>query len=461
MDNINDFVPKMMNKKKKKRKIVRKILYFLILVIILKNCATIKPPQLEQKKGINHLSFWLDKMENPDRLILSRSQISKLNLKINNNKFMGRPLSEKSIKKGYIVKRMILSDLKWMYRLKKYDINNNRIYNKKLKSKILPLLALYRIPKRVKTRFCLVIKPTHLRSFPTDLLIMTKPDDTPFDTLQKSFLDIGEPLALYHTSKDKKWGFVLSAHSHGWVRLKHIAWTYNKGIVKKYHNPSNLVVALDWEVPIYSDENLSSVSSVMHMGTTIPLISKNATNLIVELPCRTSKGKLQFQKAYIKNSNAISLKYLELTPGNIAKQSFKMLGQPYSWGGKNFNTDCSYFIKVVFQAMGIYLPRNSYAQIKSLKNFRIYQKNKDKILNSANPFQTLLYYSDPGHIMLYIGKIKSQHYVIHNKWSYKTLVGKKEKEIYLKKTLISSLTLGENSKKGSLFKKISRVGVLY
>ena len=446
--------------KPKRKKIIRKLILLLVLVIVFKNCVSFDAPKRGTAIEINNLSFWLDKINDPDKVILSRYQINKLNRKINKDKYMGRPLSENSRRRGYIVRKMILRDLYWMYKLKKYDVNNKRIYNKEFKKRILPLLALYRIPKKVKIRFCLVTRPTYLRAFPTGFMVMSKPDDIAFDNLQKSFLDIGEPLALLHISRDKKWGFVLSTHSHGWVRLKHIAWTYNKNIVKEYNYPSSFIVALDWEVPIYTDEDFSVVCSVMHMGTRIPLIEKKATNLTVKIPVRDQKGRLIFRKGYIENTQAVSMNYLRMTPRNIAKQSFRMLGQPYSWGGRNFNTDCSYFIKVIFQSMGLNLPRNSYAQIKSLKNFKIYQKNKKQILNTMVPFRTLFYHSDPGHIMLYIGKLENQYYVIHNKWSYKTLIGKKEKEVFLKKALVSNLSLGKNSNGGSLFKKISRIGVL-
>ena len=76
------------------------------------------------------------------------------------------------------------------------------------------------------------------------------------------------------------------------------------------------------------------------------------------------------------------------------------------------------------------------------------------------PFQTLFYHSDPSHIMLYLWKLNGHYYIIHNKWSYKKLVNEEEKEVSIKKTLVSDLNLGKDSNAGSLFEKISRIGVI-
>ncbi len=76
------------------------------------------------------------------------------------------------------------------------------------------------------------------------------------------------------------------------------------------------------------------------------------------------------------------------------------------------------------------------------------------------PFQTLLYKPDPGHIMLYVGEYENNYYVIHNKWSYKRSNGEKEEEVFIKRTLVSDMNLGETSQKGSLLNKLSYMGVL-
>jgi hypothetical protein len=289
---------------------------------------------------------------------------------------------------------------------------------------------------------------------------MSKPDDLPFDLIQKTFLDTGEPITFYHISKDKEWAFIYSKQSHGWVKINNIAWNSKKNTIKNFIEKNDFIVALDWEIPIYSDSEFKYLKNILHMGSRLPVIQKTNDFIKLQLPTRDQNGQLYFEEGYIKNNNSIAFKYLPLTRRNIAKQSFKMLGEPYSWGGRDYKTDCSYFIKVVFQTMGLHLPRNSYGQVRTLKTLRTYKNNKLNLLNSMKPFESLLYHSDPGHIMLYIGEINGKHYIIHNKWSYKEKDGEKEKEILIKKTLITDLSLGENSDQGSIFNKISHIGKL-
>ncbi len=439
---------------------VNKKLVFLGILFLLHSCVDLSIFIKEPTQDIEQISFWLQRIDDPDKIILTTDEIKNLNRKILKTRYQGKPLSESSRKSGWQVRKIIQSDLNFLYKMKKYDINNKRLKNIEFKNIIYPMLAAHRIPKTIKTRFCLVTRPTYLRAFPTYEIIMSKPNDIPFDVLQKSFLDIGEPLALYHISRDGKWGMVLSTHSHGWVHLKTIAWTYSKTEIRNYISNSNFAMAVDWRVQVHLDKEMDIVFSTIHMGTRLPLIEKNSNCITAMSPDRDEKGRLKFLKTYIKNSKGISINYLKMTARNIAKQSFKMLGQPYSWGGAHFHTDCSSFLKVVFRTFGLDLPRNSYGQIRSLKNFRVLRKNKNTLLNSMMPFQTLLYKPDPGHIMLYVGEYENNYYVIHNKWSYKRSNGEKEEEVFIKKTLVSDMNLGETSQKGSLLNKLSYMGVL-
>lgn len=404
--------------------------------------------------------FWLNQINEPDKEILSRTKINKLNKKNYRKKYMDHPLSEVQYKKGSIIRRHLLYNLQWIRRFKKFDKNNKRINGRKFYCKMRKIVNLKQISKSIRVRFGIIIQPTYLRAFPTDIMVMQKLNDYPFDVLQFSFLDTGEPIALYHISRDKRWGYVLSTHNGGWIRLKDIGWTYKKKKIKEFLYTASFIMALNWDVPIYSDESGDIIFNTIHMGSRLPLLKKNDKYFEVKLPDRNIKGRLIFKKGFIKNDEKISLKYLKITPRNIAKQSFKMMGKPYSWGGRKFNTDCSYFIKVVFKTMGMELPRNSYAQVRSLKSLRVTKRNKYHLMDSIMPFQTLLYLSDPSHVMLYIGEYENQHYVIHNKWSYKEIINKEEKETFIKKTIVSDLSLGKNSSEGSLFKRISRIGYI-
>lgn len=434
------------------------------LLFLLYTCGTARvhvvsgDPQADPGKIIKP-SFWLNQVEDPDRVILSASGIRSANRRNLKKNYTWHPLNEPDRIKGKVIRRRIRADLEWIASMKKYDENNCRINGREFIKEMRRITAFEKIPDRMKVRFGLMVRPAYLRAFPTDKTVIGKPDDLPFDLLQHSFLDIGEPVALYHVSQDGEWGYILSFHTGGWVRLKDLAWTFDKSVVEKYTETEPFVMITDWKVPLYRDPGCKKLLTLAHMGSRLPLAGKGKV-LTVTIPVRKDDGALEFREAFFRQGESISLEYLRMTPRNIALQSFRMLGQPYGWGGLEFQTDCSYFIHVVFRTMGLFLPRNSRSQVTSLGNHRVLPRNKDKFFNDIRPFQTLLFLPRPEHIMLYIGRHNGRHYVIHNKWSYKKQNGEKEKEILLKKVLVSDLGMGSESSEGSLFDRVSRAGVL-
>lgn len=96
----------------------------------------------------------------------------------------------------------------------------------------------------------------------------------------------------------------------------------------------------------------------------------------------------------------------EMTPGNIAVLMKSMSGRPYGWGNYNFYNDCSAEMRSLMMPFGIFLPRNSAAQIQAAA--RIVDLSQENIrtrlrylMEHGRSFSTLVYI--PGHIMLYTG----------------------------------------------------------
>lgn len=68
------------------------------------------------------------------------------------------------------------------------------------------------------------------------------------------------------------------------------------------------------------------------------------------------------QEAYIQKGDIISQYTIE-NKIDLASFSFQFLGLPYTWGGRSsFGYDCSGFVQMLYQCMGISLPRDSYQQ---------------------------------------------------------------------------------------------------
>lgn len=95
-----------------------------------------------------------------------------------------------------------------------------------------------------------------------------------------------------------------------------------------------------------------------------------------------------------------------MTPDHLATLMRSMSGRPYGWGNDNFNNDCSAELRSLLMPFGVFLPRNSAAQIEAASQVvDLSQANTDERLRylkeHGKPFTTLVYI--PGHIMLYIG----------------------------------------------------------
>ena len=80
---------------------------------------------------------------------------------------------------------------------------------------------------------------------------------------------------------------------------------------------------------------------------------------VVKVPVRGEDGKVQFSLLSVPLSQDVSIGYMEYTRANVIRQAFKMLGNPYGWGGMNGERDCSSLIRDVYLCFGFRLPRNS------------------------------------------------------------------------------------------------------
>ena len=146
--------------------------------------------------------------------------------------------------------------------------------------------------------------------------------------LVRRIVEIGQELVLLHRSTDNKWALVQSPYSHGWIKIKSIGQTDHRKTVSSYIHPTNFAIALDFEVPVYEDIKCRKKYTVLHMGSRLPLVSKDEKVYTVLIPARDRGGELVIKRGYMRSGPSVSSKYLPLTRRNIATQAFKMLHSP-------------------------------------------------------------------------------------------------------------------------------------
>ena len=295
-------------------------------------------------------------------------------------------------------------------------------------------------------RYGLVVHYASQRFLPTKKGLYQGKDDHDFDQLQNSALDAGTPVAVVRTSADGLWYYALTAISDGWVEAKYIALG-NVRQVRKFAEGKDFAVVIRPKADIFMNGSMTEYDDYVRMGTRLPLARIDAGRVTVNVPVMDADGTLVVKKAYM-NAEDVNTGFLPFTARNIYKQALMMLNQPYGWGDMYGEQDCSRFLQMVFATVGIALPRDSKDQAQvgeSGVDFDGKSDDASKItaIARAPAADTLL--AMKGHIMLYLGMVDGKPYVIHD-----TTVSA------VNRVIISDLSLGQGTSKGSLLRRLTR-----
>lgn len=284
------------------------------------------------------------------------------------------------------------------------------------------------IPATWEVRYGLVVHRAALRAFPTMQRVFTSPDDHDIDRFQESALFPGEPVAIAHESRDGAWWFVVSPRYAAWIEKRFVA-VGTKEAVLGYARRTPYRVVTGAEVhTVFTPEEPAISELQLDMGVRVPVLANwhaaNAVNgqhgytsHVIELPVRNEEGSLRFVPALLPRRESTSADYLPLTKANTIRQAFLFLGERYGWGHSYNGRDCSGFVSEVYRSMGVELPRNTRDQAVSPALNRIALSEKDdraRRLALVRELQVgdLIYI--PGHVMMVIGQVDGEPYVIHD-----------------------------------------------
>jgi hypothetical protein len=318
------------------------------------------------------------------------------------------------------------------------------------------------IKDRGRTLYALVVKKTDIRVFPTSELSMSTSNHYEFDRFQHSAISTGSPLGIYHFSQDKEWAYAQTPFIRGWVWRHDLAIAKDRKEVVDYEEAKNRLVITGNVITVFGDLSLQHPVFLAQMGDSFPLLripdgNKSAdASYVIQIPWREDNGELSFRKGYIRAEEDVHQGFLAYTQENIARQAFKMLNHPYGWGDRLGGRDCSRFIMDLFRTFGILMPRNSKEQAMVGTDLGLAEgkpaKEKRQLLDRAVPLATLIRL--PGHIMLYLGKDKGRHYVIHSIWGIQESGRTGPTVRKIGRVVVSDLNLGEKGPSGSLLDRM-------
>jgi hypothetical protein len=425
------------------RRLQERFILILLPFALILGCGSllIASPLLENAQ------FWIDKVQNPGLPLLSPEEI--------------RIMNEENLKKQELsLARM--RDLKeeWtreeIFSLLKEDWEE---FGDSGENSLRKNFNQESLRERNRMVFAMIIKRTDVRVFPTTEPSMNPKVHPEFDQFQHSSITPGTPIGIYHFGKDGSWAYAQSGFIRGWIRTDAIAFATEKRDVVDYEEAKDRLVITGDGVTIFGDPSLRQPIYVAQMGNSYPWSGKRDRVNTLRIPFRETDGRLSFRTGYLRGDADVRLGFLPFTQESLARQAFKMLHQPYSWGEKIEGRDCSRFIVDLFGTFGILMPRNSKQQAQigtSLGEVKgKTEKEKESILYHSVPLATTL--RIPGHIMLYLGKDHGKYYVIHSLWGIQVPRPSDPKLEKIGKVIVSDLTLGKSGPHGSLLQRLTEI----
>lgn len=429
----------------------------LALVFSLSGCATLPKEKLYPATAsllpgteapMTNAGYWISLHNAPDTAILDGAGIAALNASIRETGLV-RDLSALPPKTAEELTKELNGTVGWVAGLKVYQANGKKVSP----SFLAPLSELMYIEKAgIEPRsYGFLVGQTDLRVLPTTAPLYDGRGDPFIDNLQVSSLEPGTPLVILHRSRDGAWIYVATELVTGWLESREVAVTDFAFFLRRYKEPSVIVTAA--RVDLFEDAELRSFIAYARMGTRLVLAGPwSGDKLKISIPRRDEAGMFHEREAWV-DAGLVSAEPLPYTPRTIYRQAFALLNAPYGWGGAFGEQDCSQFLAQVFSTVGVILPRNSARQAKigvPLAGFEASATDEDKrriIVDSGLGGATLLRF--PGHIMLYLGSVKGEPYVIHSTWSYQEKRGLSEITRLINRVAVSNLELGSLSKRGS------------
>ena len=410
--------------------------------------TSVRPEQLRP-------DYWIDRVPDPDRLLKASEQV-----KVFNEDIRGIVRDQVDIfrlplrRSGSGIRDQIELEYNAVKGRLLFDTDDRVIPRGFFEQEIRPRMQWEKVPGQIKMRWGVAARAASVRALPTEVKMLEKEGDIEFDQLQFTKIKLWTPVGIFHESSDGKWFYLQAPYRRGWVKAEDIALFPTRDEIKKYVTQEKFLVVTGESVRLYGDPELRQVIQRPSMGAVLPLSSETSDAYVIRLPIPGEGGKLG--QAYVARTVDVSIGFLPFTKRNIIGQAFKLMGSRYGWGGTYDGRDCSGFIQDVFLPLGIDMPRGSKEQSFvgiQLGHFEYKEdaEAKKEVLEAAVPGTTIL--RMPKHMMIYLGKVNGQYYVIHSTWAERTSMTSDAKR-RINQVVVSDLTLNGESYLGPLFDRI-------
>lgn len=372
------------------------------------NSGQTEPMASISQEQAEDLQFWLDKMDQPDQVVLTQDQIAAVNQSMMDawgtdwvGGYYDITRFPETVEREWLVERMDYLDLRHTKLFYKGQAVSEAQWDAYYE-----VMAWGEIDAKTVVSYGVIVHNTPMLDLPTEDILTDSSLDETSNSLQQTMLKINEPVVVIHESSDGQWLYVAANEYMGWVKGTDCAYFADRAQWLGYQAQSDFIM-------VTRDVVLHGMKETTLMGTKLYIQEDQYA-----VPGRDQDGMLVNQYMPLSEGEDFSMGYLPYTRANMLRLAFQELGQPYGWGGKDGKRDCSSFIKDIYSCFGFQLPRNSRIQ-QSMPQAddmtAMTEAEKTARMEDVQPGDIL---GISGHVMLYLGQAGGQHYVISMLGSY-------------------------------------------
>ena len=303
----------------------------------------------------------------------------------------------------------------------------------------------------IEVRYAFTTKRMTVRMFPTEDRVFEGASDQYFDSILYSECMPYMPVVVLHESTDGEYLYVVFDSFSAWVRKDAVALCKDRKDWEARQNPNQWLVVTAREIRLGDDPHSPLTTNlVLPMGTRMELVpAKSAPkeinqrttygDYVVKVPTRGSDGYIKDEYVLIPVSDDVNVGYLPMTPANIVRQAFKLLGDRYGWGGDLQANDCTGITREIYRCFGILLPRVGQSSSKGV--YRVDMSNmseKEKLaeIEKLSPGSLI---SFPGHMTIYLGTVDGKPYVLSATGTFVAPAPGSTEVIHPRSVIVSSL----------------------
>ena len=412
---------------------------------------------------VNYADFWVRNAENSDDIIMTPEEIDRFNdaNPLNRTTYLLDVLDLPDESTGENVRAYISSNARYLEHATLY-VTGEVPLEQAQRHRIIALMDTLGVPDIITLKFGVVLRRVEGKTWPTIMLLMGTPNDIEFDSNIVSSMDMGDPVALLHVSRDGLWSYVQHSQYTCWIPSDAVAFG-DKEIVRTLVSKADFLMATGHRVSVYGTPGSGTALGAIQMGSTLPLSTVGSDYCGVLIPGRGELGELVVKKGFVRRDSNVSLGFLPYTLRNVYTQCFRLYGRKYGWSGMYEERDCSGYVMDVFRCFGFRLPRNSSRQAE-VSHAVISLEGMDRetrlqaVRNSPGGISLLRM---PGHIMIYLGQADGTPYTIHDFWAWREpAVEGLDVTHRAARIAVTDLLLGDGSIRGSFIDRLTHITIL-